>query len=67
MGYDYNKLKDKDDKLRYGDNNLDKDIIDTLDNEALSEELVAKSRVKWKEMAKREAEEDAQIEAAEKV
>lgn len=58
-------MKDKEDKIKYGDNTLDQDIKDTLDNQALSEELVAKNRVKWAEMAKKEAEEDAQIEAAE--
>jgi len=38
LGYDYDKLKeDKDEKVKYRENNLDQDIKDTLDNEVLSE------------------------------
>ena len=42
LGYDHSKLKDKEGELSYGDNTLDQDIKDTLENEVISEDLVAK-------------------------
>jgi len=67
LGYDASKLKDKEEKLTYGDNNLDQDIKDTLENEVLSAELVAKQRIKWREMEEEEAAiEEAKSEAKSK-
>ena len=61
MGFDYSKLKEKEETLKYGNNDLDQDIKDTLDNEAISEDLVSKQRAKWREMEEIEAAEEAKI------